>query len=61
MQDLLTALALVLVIEGVLWALFPERMREAAARAAAIDAPHLRTGGLVFATLGVLLVWLIRG
>jgi uncharacterized protein YjeT (DUF2065 family) len=61
MQDLLTGLALVLVVEGVLWALFPEGMREAAARAAAIDPARLRTGGIAFAALGVMCVWLIRG
>ncbi len=60
MQDLFTALALVLVVEGVLWSLFPDRMREAAARAATIDPARLRTGGLAFAALGVLFVWLIR-
>jgi uncharacterized protein YjeT (DUF2065 family) len=61
MQDLLTALALVLVVEGVLWALFPDRMRQAAARASAMEDQKLRMGGLVFAALGVAAVWLIRG
>ena len=60
MSDLGTGLALVLVVEGVLWALFPERMKQAAARAMLIDAGSLRLGGLTFAGLGVLLVWLIR-
>ncbi len=60
-QDLLTPQALVLVVEGVLWALFPERMREAAARAASIEPARLRTGGLAVVALGVLCVWLIRG
>ena len=54
------ALALVLVVEGVLWALFPEKMKQAAARAVLIDAGSLRLGGLAFAGVGVLLVWLIR-
>ncbi|MEZ5861987.1 MAG: DUF2065 family protein [Geminicoccaceae bacterium] len=31
MQDLLTASALVLVLEGALWALFPDAMKRAAA------------------------------
>jgi uncharacterized protein YjeT (DUF2065 family) len=60
MRDLLTGLALVLVVEGVLWALLPERMRQAAARAALLDTAQLRLGGLAFAALGVALVWLIR-
>ncbi len=60
MADLGTALALVLVVEGVLWALFPDRMKQAAARAVLIDPGSLRLGGLAFAGVGVLLVWLIR-
>jgi uncharacterized protein YjeT (DUF2065 family) len=61
MTDLATALALVLVVEGVLWALFPDGMKHAAARAALLDSGPLRAGGLAFAGLGVLLVWMIRG
>ena len=61
MQDLLTAAALVLVLEGVLWALFPNGMKQAAARAIVLDSSVLRTGGLIFAGVGVFVVWLIRG
>ena len=61
MQDFLSALGLVLVIEGVLWALFPAGMKAAMARALASETTHLRTAGLLFAALGVLVVWLVRG
>jgi uncharacterized protein len=61
MTDFATALALVLVVEGVLWALFPDGMKQAAARAALLDSGPLRAGGLAFAGLGVLIVWMIRG
>lgn len=61
MIDLGTGLALVLVVEGVLWALFPEVMKQAAARAMLMEPASLRLGGLAFASVGVLLVWLIRG
>ena len=60
MIDLGTGLALVLVVEGVLWALFPETMKQAAARAIMLEAGRLRLGGLAFAVVGVLLVWVIR-
>jgi len=60
-RDLLTALALVLVIEGMLWALFPEAMKRAAERALVMDSGQLRYAGLVAAATGVVLVWLIRG
>ncbi len=60
MRDLLTALGLVLVLEGVLWALFPDGMKKAAALALALDSRQLRLMGLAAAVLGVLLVWLVR-
>ena len=61
MKDLLTALALVLVIEGALYALFPVRMRELIV--ALMDLPDtlVRRSGLSAVVLGVFLVWLIRG
>ncbi len=60
MRDLGTGIALVLVIEGILYALFPEGMKRAAARALAMPAQALRTAGWLVATIGVLLVWLLR-
>ncbi|MCB1969786.1 MAG: DUF2065 domain-containing protein [Geminicoccaceae bacterium] len=60
MHDLGTALALLLVVEGLLWALFPDGMKRAMATALQLDSQLLRWGGLVFATVGVMLVWLIR-
>jgi hypothetical protein len=60
MRDLWTSLALVLVIEGVLYALAPEGMRRVAARAAAAPSQTLRGAGLAAAGLGVMLVWLLR-
>ena len=60
MRDLWTALALVLVIEGALYALFPEGMKRAAARALAGSAANLRLAGLAAACAGVVLVWLVR-
>jgi uncharacterized protein len=61
MTDLLTALALVLVLEGALWAIAPDGMKRAAVVALSIANQQLRTGGLIAAALGVLLVWLMRG
>lgn len=61
MIDLLTALGLVLVIEGVLYALAPDAMRRLAARAALLPSEALRTGGVAAAVAGVGLVWLLRG
>ncbi len=61
MTDLFTALALVLVIEGLFLALFPHRLRQILARMEQMPPEALRLGGLVAATAGVLLVWILRG
>jgi uncharacterized protein YjeT (DUF2065 family) len=60
MRDLLTALALILVIEGIAYALFPETLRRLAARTIRTPAQALRVGGLIAAILGVMFVWILR-
>ena len=60
MRDLGTGVALVLVIEGVLYALFPEGMRRMAARAMLVPPQVLRTSGLLAAAVGVAVVWWLR-
>ena len=60
MRDLSTALALVLVIEGVLYALFPDGMKRMIAQTLALPAPILRAVGLAAACIGVGAVWLMR-
>ncbi|MFZ2006193.1 MAG: DUF2065 domain-containing protein [Stellaceae bacterium] len=60
MRDFLTALALILVIEGIVYALFPELMRRLATRTTRTPAQALRIGGLIAAFLGVVIVWLLR-
>jgi uncharacterized protein len=61
MSDLLVGLALVLVIEGVLWAGFPQAMKRAAAQAQTVSEARLRVLGLGAALIGLGLVWLARG
>ena len=61
MTDLLAAFGLVLVIEGLLWALAPgfgRRMLEAASE---MPENSLRTAGAVAVGAGVFVVWLVRG
>jgi uncharacterized protein len=60
MRDLCTGLALVLVIEGILYALFPEGMKHVAARAMGVPPQMLRAAGLLTAAIGVVIVWLLR-
>jgi len=59
--DFLTALALVLVIEGVVYALFPDAMKRMMMRLTETPSGALRATGLASAVIGVFLVWLLRG
>ena len=61
MIDLATAVALVLVLEGLLWALSPGAMKRAVSMALALADEQLRFGGLIAVAVGVVLVWLVRG
>lgn len=61
MSDLAVALGLVLVIEGLLWALSPGLGRTLLATAAATPDTQLRRAGWVAVAFGALIVWLIRG
>ena len=60
-SDLVTALALDLVIEGALYALFPDAMKRAVLSIADMPAAMLRNAGLTAAAVGVAIVWLVRG
>lgn len=60
MIDLATAIALVFVIEGILYALFPEMMKSMMARVMEQPTSAVRSIGLVSAVLGVVFVWLIK-
>jgi uncharacterized protein YjeT (DUF2065 family) len=55
-SDLLRAIALVLVIEGLLPFLAPERWRESLRRLAAVDSRHLRLFGGLLIGAGVVLL-----
>ncbi len=61
MDDFLTALALVLVIEGSAYALFPLAVKRMAAYASKMPDHFLRLSGLGAVVLGVVSVWVIRG
>ena len=57
-EFLVAALALYLVVEGSLIALFPDLMKRAMAM---VPESTLRKIGLVFLLIGMALVWLMRG
>jgi uncharacterized protein YjeT (DUF2065 family) len=61
MADFVTALGLLLVIEGVLYALFPQGMQRMMQMALEAPPATLRNGGLVALLAGFAIVWFVRG
>lgn len=61
MTDFLAAVGLLLVIEGVVSAAFPNVTRAAMLVAAETASGKLRFVGLVSALIGIAIVWFVRG
>ena len=61
MTDLLVAVGLVLVFEGLLWAAAPQLGMKLLAAAAQTPEQSLRLAGLACVVAGLVIVWLIRG
>ncbi|MCB1505614.1 MAG: DUF2065 domain-containing protein [Hyphomicrobiaceae bacterium] len=61
MNDLIVAIGLVLVIEGLIWALAPQTGRRMLALAAVTPEAMLRRAGWTAVAAGAVLVWLMRG
>ena len=57
---LATAFAVVLVVEGLLYALFPSGMKRMMEQAMKLPSQSLRTAGLGAAVIGVFVLWLLR-
>lgn len=60
MQDLLAAIALVLVLEGILPFLTPDGMRKVMTQMASMDDRSLRISGLISMIVGLGLLYFIR-
>ena len=61
MSDIAVAFGLVLVIEGLLWALAPDAARRMLEMAAETPQNTLQTFGWLAVATGVGLVWFVRG
>ena len=57
MKELIIALGLFFFIEGILYALFPSKMKNMLKRLELIKDSQLRTGGLIFALLGFIIIY----
>ena len=61
MDDLIVALGLFLFIEGILYALFPSKMKSMLEKLKMINDKQLRLGGFIFALIGFFIIWFIKG
>jgi uncharacterized protein YjeT (DUF2065 family) len=61
MSDLAVGLGLVLVLEGLLWGLFPGAARKFLEVASSVPEQTLRLAGTASVALGVLVIWMVRG
>ena len=57
MKELIIAFGLFLFIEGILYALFPSKMKNMLKKLELIKDSQLRTGGLIFALLGFIIIY----
>ena len=57
MSELIIAFGLFLFIEGVLYAIFPSKMKSMLKKLELIPLGQLRTGGLVFAIIGFVIIY----
>ena len=57
MKELIIALGLFMFIEGILYAIFPSKMKSMLKKLELIRDNQLRTGGLIFAIAGFILVY----
>ena len=60
MKELIIAFGLFLFIEGILYALFPSKMKNMLSKLNEINDSQLRIGGLVFAVIGFFIVWYLK-
>ena len=60
MKELVIAFGLFLFIEGILYALFPSKMKSMLKKMELIKDSQLRSGGLVFAVIGFIIIWYIK-
>ena len=61
MSDLIVGFGLVLVLEGMLWAVAPDMARRLLEIASETAPATLRTSGWIAMAAGLALVWLVRG
>ena len=60
MKELIIAFGLFLFIEGILYALFPSKMKTMLKKLDLMGDGQLRVGGLIFAVLGFVIIYYMK-
>ena len=60
MRELVIAIGLLLFIEGMLYALFPSKMKNMLKIVEKLPVSQLRISGLLFALIGFAIVWYLK-
>ncbi len=60
MKELIIAIGLLLFIEGMLYALFPSKMKNMLKIIERLSINHLRIGGIIFSLLGFIIIWYFK-
>ena len=60
MNELVIAFGLFLFIEGILYAIFPAKMKNMLKKLEFVNEGQLRTGGLIFAIIGFIIIYYIK-
>ena len=61
MKELIIAFGLFLFIEGILYALFPAKMKNMLKKLELVKDSQLRSGGLIFTIIGFIIIYYIKG
>ena len=60
MKELIIAFGLFLFIEGILYAIFPSKMKSMLKKLNEVSTNQLRTSGFIFAIIGFIIIWYIK-
>ena len=60
MRELIIAFGLFLFIEGILYAIFPSKMKNIIMKLKEATDNQLRAGGLIFAVIGFFIIWYLK-